>query len=137
MPAKKPLRTGLSKRSREMPVPTGTLHRCGRPRTTHNAISSLVLASGNWLFDFVAAVLAFKGRPVAPNTNLAKRMPQPVGSLKWAPKAKFAGKKMNPGDAFTEGDVVVLESGEANVSMASGAEFVLKARPLRFWGEAG
>jgi hypothetical protein len=33
---------------------------------------------------------------------------------------------MLPGDAFTEGDVVILESGEANVSMASGAEFVLK-----------
>jgi hypothetical protein len=80
-----------------------------------------------------AAVLAFKGRLVAPNTNLARRMPQPVGSLKSAPKAKFAGKKMNPGDAFTEGDVVVLESGEANVSMASGAEFVLKApAELRF-----
>jgi hypothetical protein len=50
-----------------------------------------------------------------------------VGSLKSAPEAKFAGKRLFPGDAFTEGDVVVLESGEANVSMASGAEFVLKA----------
>jgi ferric-dicitrate binding protein FerR (iron transport regulator) len=72
------------------------------------------------------AMLAFQHRPVARNLNLAKRVPQPVGSLKSAPEAKFAGKKMRSGDAFTEGDVVVLESGEANVSMASGAEFVLK-----------
>jgi ferric-dicitrate binding protein FerR (iron transport regulator) len=75
-----------------------------------------------------ATGLLFQRRPVAaPSVNLAKRVPQPVGSLKSAPGAKFAGKSLKPGDAFTEGDVVVLESGEANVSMASGAEFALKA----------
>jgi ferric-dicitrate binding protein FerR (iron transport regulator) len=73
-----------------------------------------------------AAVLAFTLRPAAPNVNLAKRVPQPVGSLKSAPEAKFGGSTPRVGDPFTEGDLLVLQSGEANVSMASGAEFTLK-----------
>ncbi len=67
--------------------------------------------------------------PVVPSTpavNLVKRVPQPVGSLKSAPEAKFVGLSPRVGDSFTEGDVIVLDSGEAHVSLASGAEFVLK-----------
>ena len=78
------------------------------------------------------AVLFFKGRDVvpsatsAPSVNLATRMPQPVGSLTSAPQAKFTGRSPSVGDSFTEGDVVVLDSGEAHVSLASGVEFILK-----------
>jgi FecR protein len=64
--------------------------------------------------------------PSSPVVNLAKRVPQTVGSLKSAPDAKFAVTSPHVGDSFTEGDVVVLDSGEAHVSMASGAEFILK-----------
>jgi hypothetical protein len=74
-----------------------------------------------------AAALIFNRRPATHSPNLVKRVPQPVGSLKSAPDATFAGKTPRVGDSFTEGDVVVLDSGEAHVSMASGAEFILKA----------
>lgn len=59
--------------------------------------------------------------------GLATRVPQPVGSLTSAPGAKFTGKAPRVGDPFTEGDTIVLAEGEAHVSMACGAEFVVKA----------
>jgi ferric-dicitrate binding protein FerR (iron transport regulator) len=97
------------------------------PRRSEMRFSRWFLRGAIACLILCVAVLAIRPRQSARHANFAKRVPQPVGSLKSALEAKFAGKNLRPGDAFTEGDVVVLESGEANVSMASGAEFVLKA----------
>jgi hypothetical protein len=56
-----------------------------------------------------------------------ERQPQPIASLSLAPDAEFTGRQFGPGDAFLEGDEITLAAGEAHVSMASGADFVLKA----------
>jgi ferric-dicitrate binding protein FerR (iron transport regulator) len=58
---------------------------------------------------------------------LAQRQPQPIATLSLAPGAVFAGDALAPGHSFLEGDRITLEQGEAHISMASGAEFVLVA----------
>jgi ferric-dicitrate binding protein FerR (iron transport regulator) len=58
---------------------------------------------------------------------VAERQPQPIANLSLAPEARFAGRALSVGDAFLEGDEITLLAGEAHVSMACGAEFVLKA----------
>jgi ferric-dicitrate binding protein FerR (iron transport regulator) len=57
----------------------------------------------------------------------AERQPQPIATLSLAPGAVFAGNEVAQGHAFLEGDRITLDEGEAHISMASGAEFVLKA----------
>ncbi|HEX3598809.1 MAG TPA: FecR domain-containing protein, partial [Lacipirellulaceae bacterium] len=96
--------------------------------------------SWRWVVGGVAACamvyLLYAGsnrRESSAAASLAIRVPQPIGSLKSAPDANFSGKAPRVGDPFMEGDVVILDSGEAHVSMASGAEFVLKGpAELRF-----
>ena len=73
-----------------------------------------------------AAVFMFPKHREA-GSGLAKRVPQPVGSLTSAPGAKFSGKAPHVGDSFAEGETISLDEGEAHVSMACGAEFVVKA----------
>lgn len=103
------------------------------PRQTHWAIAAAVAAC----LAVVGAVVLWPtprgaqslpaGRASATAKLLAQRQPQPIASLSLAPGAVFAGRQLAVGDAFLEGDEVTLISGEAHVSMASGAEFVLKA----------
>jgi ferric-dicitrate binding protein FerR (iron transport regulator) len=66
---------------------------------------------------------------VAPRIErlLAQRQPEPVASLTLAPGATFEGPAPSASDVFTEGREITLLSGEAHVSMASGADFVLKS----------
>jgi ferric-dicitrate binding protein FerR (iron transport regulator) len=81
----------------------------------------------------IAALIAFTPKHRVSGSSLATRAPQPVGSLTSAPGAKFSGKAPRIGEPFTEGDMIVLDEGEAHVSMACGAEFVVKApAELRF-----
>ncbi len=68
-----------------------------------------------------------------PHPLLAERQPQPVASLTLAPGAVFDGPALAANDVFLEGDELKLSAGEAHVSMASGADCVLKGPgSLRF-----
>jgi ferric-dicitrate binding protein FerR (iron transport regulator) len=71
--------------------------------------------------------------PAAAPQLLTERQPQPIATLSLAPGAVFAGDALAVNTIFLDGDELSLREGEAHVSMACGAEFVLKAPgSLRF-----
>jgi ferric-dicitrate binding protein FerR (iron transport regulator) len=98
---------------------------------------------GPWPFGLAAAaVLALsallifnRGESLQPSAAvpprierlLAERQPEPVASLTLAPGATLDGPAPAASDVFAEGREITLLSGEAHVSMASGADFVLKS----------
>jgi hypothetical protein len=80
----------------------------------------------------VGAALLSSERPLAqpltpPQRLLAQRQPQPIASLTAAPGAKLDGPPLAANQVFVEGDRLKLLVGEAHVSMACGADFVLTA----------
>jgi len=87
------------------------------------AAACLAVAATGWALWPTSATLPRKDVAAI----RALRQPQPVANLTLAPDAKFAGRQIRPGDAFLEGDELTLAAGEAHVSMASGADFVLKS----------
>jgi hypothetical protein len=68
---------------------------------------------------------AERAAPEAP--IVAQRQPQPVATLTLAPGAEFSGRAPAENAVFFEGRRIELVAGEAHVSMASGADFVLKS----------
>jgi hypothetical protein len=101
----------------------GRSPRSGRTR----AVQWGMVAAAASVIVAVAWSLRPAPTPTVDSSLLAERQPQPIASLALAPGALFGGRSFAVGDAFVEGDELALTAGEAHVSMASGAEFVVQA----------
>jgi ferric-dicitrate binding protein FerR (iron transport regulator) len=99
-----------------------------RSKTSRYAAYGLALAAA------AAIAVAAWPRSRAPETPnaaepqlVAERQPEPIATLSLAPGAVFAGDALAVNTIFLEGEELKIQEGEAHVSMACGAEFVLKA----------
>jgi ferric-dicitrate binding protein FerR (iron transport regulator) len=75
----------------------------------------------------VAAWISLRPLESVPNpvTFAARRSPRPIASLVRTPDMEFADGQAHARDVLLEGDSVSIVRGEAHISMASGADFVL------------